>query len=228
MHDEQLFSNRRRFLGSLAAGAATLGLAGLANPLELAAQPLEPRSEADVKSFEAWLGRIKGKHKQVFDSMMLDNGMSLAYARVFLMTNKAVGAADEDVTAVLVLRHEAIPIALEDRLWAKYKIGEIAKVQDGMTKAPSERNFFWKPKPKDLPLPGMAVNELLESGVLIGVCDMALTVFSRELSEKAGMTPEDCKKDLVAGVLPGIQIVPSGVLALNRAQEHGCTYCWAG
>jgi len=35
-------------------------------------------------------------------------------------------------------------------------------------------------------------------------------------------------KDLIAGVLPGIQIVPSGVWALGRAQENGCGYIFAG
>jgi len=29
-------------------------------------------------------------------------------------------------------------------------------------------------------------------------------------------------------VLPGVQVVPSGVLAINGAQARGCTYCFAG
>jgi len=29
-------------------------------------------------------------------------------------------------------------------------------------------------------------------------------------------------------LFPGIQVVPSGVMAVGRAQEHGCTYCFAG
>jgi len=32
----------------------------------------------------------------------------------------------------------------------------------------------------------------------------------------------------VNGVLPDIQIVPSGVWALGRAQEKGCGYIFAG
>lgn len=160
--------------------------------------------------------------------MMPDGGMPLAWARVFLMTNKAVGVADDDCSTVIVLRHEAIPLAMEDRLWAKYKFGKVFKVNDGATKAPAVRNAFWKPKPKELPLPGMAVNELLDSGVLVGVCDMALTVYSSMVAGQMKLNADECKKDWVSGILPGIEIVPSGVLAVNRAQEHGCTYCWAG
>jgi intracellular sulfur oxidation DsrE/DsrF family protein len=36
------------------------------------------------------------------------------------------------------------------------------------------------------------------------------------------------KKDWVSGLMPGITVVPSGVLAINRAQELGCTYVFAG
>ena len=39
---------------------------------------------------------------------------------------------------------------------------------------------------------------------------------------------EKVRKDWVSGLFPGIQVVPSGVWALGRAQEHGCGYCFAG
>jgi hypothetical protein len=144
------------------------------------------------------------------------------------MTNKAVGVADNNCSAVVILRHESIPLAMEDRLWEKYKFGEFFKVNDMESKAPLTRNAFWKPKAGALPLPGMGVNELLDDGVLIGVCDMALTVYSNIISGQMKTNAEETKKDWVSGILPGVQIVPSGVLAINRAQEHGCTYCWAG
>ena len=69
----------------------------------------------------------------------------------------------------------------------------------------------------------------MKSGVLVGVCDMAMTFYSAKVfAPKFNMDAAAIKKDWVAAVLPGIQIVPSGVLAVNRAQEHGCTYCYAG
>ena len=228
MSNNKGVSNRRRFLGNVASGAAALGLATISNPARLAAGVLTTPPVADDKSIEDWLGKLKGKHRQVFDSMMADSGLPLAWARVFLETNKAVGVADSDVSAVVILRHEAIPLALEDRLWTKYKFSEMFKVTNLMTKEVLTRNAFWKPKANELPLPGMGLNELLDSGVLIGVCDMAMTVYSMQAANSMKMTPEECKKDWVAGVLPGIQIVPSGVMAVSRAQQHGCTYCWAG
>jgi len=221
-------SSRRSFIGKLATGAAAIGASALIDPKRLFGAPVPEVPSPDTSSFDEWLGKIKGTHKQVFDCMMPDGGIPLAWARVFLMTNKAVGVDDSDCTAVVILRHEAIPIAMEDRLWDKYKFGKMFKVNDGKTKKPAVRNAFWHPKPKELMLPGMAVNELLDSGALIGVCDMALTVYSGMAAAQMKMDADECKKDWVSGVLPGIQIVPSGVLAINRTQEHGCTYCWAG
>jgi intracellular sulfur oxidation DsrE/DsrF family protein len=217
---------RRDFLGTLIA-STTVGIAGLAIPREFGiAGPSFPSPE--TSGFEAWLGKIKGKHKQVFDAPMPHGGLPFAWSRVFLMTNKALGVADADVKAVLILRHDAIPLGMESSLWDKYKFGEFFDIKDEASKAPLTMNPFWKPKEGSLPLPGMSVDALLGSGVLIGICDMAMTFYSMKAAEKTGMKAEDIKKDWVGGVFPGIQVVPSGVLAINRAQEHGCTYCYAG
>lgn len=217
---------RRDFLGTLIA-STTVGIAGLAIPREFGiAAPAFPTP--DTSGFEAWLGKIKGKHKQVFDAPMPHGGLPLAWSRVFLMTNKSLGVADNDVKAVIILRHDAIPLGMESSLWDKYKFGEFFDIKDEASKSPLTMNPFWKAKEGSLPLPGMGLDQLMESGVLVGICDMAMTFYSMKAAEKTGMKAEDIKKDWVGGVFPGIQIVPSGVVALNRAQEHGCTYCYAG
>lgn len=220
---------RRKFLGTLAAGtAATLGLAGLttATPPEALASTLY--RPGDDTGFEAWLGKIKGSHKQVFDTPMPNGGMTFAWSRVFLMTNAQFGAAENDVTAVIVLRHDAIPYGMDHNLWTKYKLGENFHIEDAATKAPALRNPQYQPKPGEQPLPDMGIEHLTQSGVLIGICDIALSVYSAKLAKNFNMDAADIKKDWVAGLVPGVQIVPSGVLAVNRAQEKGCTYCFAG
>jgi hypothetical protein len=57
---------------------------------------------------------------------------------------------------------------------------------------------------------------------------MALTVYSGVVAEKMGLDPKEVKKDWVSGILPGVQVVPAGIWALNRAQEKGCSYVFAG
>jgi hypothetical protein len=44
----------------------------------------------------------------------------------------------------------------------------------------------------------------------------------------AGQPKESARQDWVANMFKGVNIVPSGVFAVNRAQAKGCTYCYAG
>ena len=218
---------RRDFLGTLVSGAAPLGLASIASPLQANSNTgFEEKFLAD--DAEAWINKIKGKHKVVFDVPKPNDIFPFAWPRVFQITNKQTGTPENDLGIVVILRHDAIGYAMEDRLWDKYKFGEIFHADDKSTGKPAIRNNFYNVKADELPLPGMSINELQKSGVLFGVCDMALTVYSSMVAKKANMDAAEVKKDWVAGVLPGIQTLPSGVWALNRAQEKGCSYIYAG
>ncbi len=227
MLDLQNTIHRRGFLGSIAKGAAAVGLSSFALPLTMNAKPKDLPPKSDDSAFEAWLGKINGKHKMVFDATAWNMGMPMAWSRVFLMSNGDAGVPASDVSIVVILRHEAIPLAMHDELWTKYKFGEFYKINDPKTKSPAAGNGFWQPK-EPLPLPGMSIDQLQKDGVMFGVCNMALTFYSGIFGKNMNMDPKDVKKEWVDGLLPGVQIVPSGVYAVNRTQERGCTYCFAG
>jgi hypothetical protein len=225
-------TDRRGFLGSIAAGATMAGIAPVLSPLNLYAEkPSTITSPAD--DVEEWFKKIKGKHRMVFDVTHPNEILPFAWPRVFMLTNNKTGTPENQQSVVAVLRHKAIPYAFEDRLWEKYKLGEQFKIDDPATKAPSVRNPFWKPKPGDYKIPGIGnvaigINELQDSGVMFCVCDTAITVRSAMVAQQMNLEPEKVKQDWLAGILPNIQIVPSGVWALGRAQEHGCGYCFVG
>ncbi len=219
--------HRRDFLGTLVATGA-LGLSAM-TPFKLNAMQEQGMGKStNTAGFDDWLNKIKGKHRQVFDSPHHVGGLPFAWTRVFLMTNQAAGASLDDVQAVMVLRHEAIPLGMQSDLWKKYNFSKVFNVVDMESKKPITQNVFWQPKQGALPLPGMGIDELMKDGVLIGVCDMAITVYSMGVAKKMNKNADEVKKEWEAGLLPGVQLVPSGVLAVNRAQEHGCTYCFAG
>ncbi len=58
------------------------------------------------------------------------------------MFKKMTGTQNKDCSIVVVLRNTGISYAMEDRLWAKYKLGELFKANDSETQAPSVRNPF--------------------------------------------------------------------------------------
>ncbi len=220
---------RRGFLGTFATALAALGTGTLtARPRSMRSPSFESPMFEDTPGFDEWLGKIAGKHRQVFDAPAPNGGLPLAWARVFLSTNNDLGIQDSDLSAVVILRHSAIPLAMADVVWQKYKFGESFNITDEATKAPSVRNPYWNPKPGELPFPDMSLDQLQKRGVMFGVCNMAITFLSGMTAKKMNADAAMVKKDWIAALLPGIQLVPSGVLAVNRAQEHGCTYCFAG
>ncbi len=211
---------RRRFLGGLATALTTLGFAG-AVP---GAAEAETRSLADP-ALDAWFARLKSAvHKQVFDAPAPNEGLPAIWPRVYMNTMNATYGDAQRVLPVVILRHSAIGLAMGDAMWDKYKIGEQINVKEG--------DKFATKNPyaviTGLPLPGLGIQELLKSGVMIGACDVALTIASSGAAAKMGLDPAAVKKEWIASLYPGVQVVPSGVMAVGRAQELGCTYCFAG
>lgn len=237
MKDDQLKKTtpRRQFLGTIVSGAAAVGLASVATPVQLGAEPFLSNDQVtkDPTDPDEWFKKLKGKHRIVFDATQPHGLFPFAWPKVFMLTNGQTGTPANDCGVVLVLRHDAIGYAMEDRLWEKYHLGEVFKADDPKSKAPSLRNPFWNAKPGDFKVPGLgevaiSINDLQKEGVMVCVCNTAITVYSAAVAEGMKMAPEEVRKDWVNGLLPGIQVVPSGVWALGRAQELGCGYIFAG
>jgi intracellular sulfur oxidation DsrE/DsrF family protein len=158
----------------------------------------------------------------------VNNGMALAWSWVFLLTGApAYGVPESDLGVVIVIRHDALPLAFQDEVWAKYKMGEMFKIDDPDTKAPAVRNPFWL-KPGALPIPDAGLQKLIDRGVRVAVCNMAITFYSGMAAKKMGLKHEEVMKDWLDAVQPGITVVPSGMVALNGAVSRGCVYVFAG
>lgn len=222
MKNENRTPSRREFIGTFAVGATGLfaSLPGLATGNHISA----PAGDAD-----AWFKKVKGKHRIIYDASEPHQGFPVAWASIFYKTNNQTGTPDNDMTAVVVLRHNAIGLAMQDRLWEKYKFGEMFEVNDPSTNRPSVVNPYSIARGPMWTSMGIdGINQLIQRGAMFCVCDVALTVYSGMMAEGMKMKPEDIKQEWVDGLLPGIQIVPSGVWAIGRAQENGCAYCYAG
>jgi hypothetical protein len=205
---------RRGFFRRFGAAMA-LGFAGLAS------KPLPAETSTAAVNGPNWPGNLQGRHRQVVDAYEANAGFPLAFAHTFLVPN-------ESAVAVVVLRHEAFPIALGNAMWEKYKIGASLKIIDPETRLPAIKNPFLHPKAGVLLVDDMALDRLLERGVVFGACNVALQVQSKMLAGNANVTAEEAAKEWAANVVAGITIIPSGTWGLNRAQEAGCTYCTGG
>jgi intracellular sulfur oxidation DsrE/DsrF family protein len=207
-------TSRRQFLGALAS-CASAGIGSV---------HAQSSSTGDA---ERWLEHINGKHKMVFDSITANGGHQLVWASNFLESNNQSGVSDQEQTAVVVLRNKAVALALNDTVWKKFKLGKFYNIVDPTTNVPSDKNIFWESEDV-MPERGMNIKTMMTRGVLFCVCDKALTLNARQIATSKGLKEVDVKNEWISALLPGIQLVPSGVWALNRVQEKGASYCYAG
>jgi hypothetical protein len=213
---------RRGFLSSVAAGAGAL----LVGRWSTANAEIASLAEPPVVGDE-WIAKIRGKYRQVFDCPTVNEGFGAAFPLNFIASTKeALKVTDADIGAVCVFRHFAMPLMVNDSIWAKYKVGEALNIKDPKTNAFATRNIFRD----NVPLyPGETYEKIMASNRAIFVaCNMALTVISGMTAAKAGVTADQAKKEWTAGLLPGVALAASGVYAVNRAQGAGCTYCYGG
>lgn len=209
---------RRDILGlGLAATAAGSGTAGAV-----------PGASPTMEAQDSWLDSGGSRHRMVFDTTNTDSlGDALAYARNFFsVNNKAYGIAAADLSVVIILRHISTTFGFTDVIWAKYGaiFADRVKLNDPRTKSPAMVNLFNAPVKDDgLPNGGVTMDELAKLGARFAVCASASHGAAGLIAKKTGGDAETVFKELTANLVTNALMVPAGIVALNRAQEHGYT-----
>jgi len=208
-------TGRRSFFTALAsvAGVAAFGAAG-----DGAAQSAPP----SAGPFDmAWLEQMKGKHKQLYDLGSFDlaaDGRPLRFCKNFLDTFRDVYKLEHPgVNTAAGISGPAFALNATDRLWEKYKLGERSKIIDPMTKQPSVRNIFYDGS-------DISVKAMQARGTIFWQCNVALGNVAQQLADQFKMPFAEVRADLIAGLNPGVKLMPSHVMALALAQERGFTY----
>ena len=207
-------SDRRSFFTTLASVA---GIAAL-RPGAAAAQAAAP----SAGPFDmAWLEQVKGKHKQLYDLgawNLGEDGRPLRFCKNFLDTFRDVYKLEHPgVNTAVGVSGPAIALNMTDRIWEKYKLGERSKIIDPMTKQPSVRNIFYDGS-------DISVKAMQARGTIFWQCNVALGNVAQQLADQFKMPVAEVRADLIAGLNPGVKLMPSHVMSLALAQEKGFTY----
>jgi len=218
-------STRRDFLESAAATTAALAMlpANLFASLPTDLMPVAQGVDWDL----SWVGRVTGKHRACFDCTEPESGYGVwraaAWAGQYITV---LGAAPADVSTVIVLRHDAIVLAMQQAFWDKYGIGESKQVKHPLTEKVTNSNPALLDEHDGTPAPFnlAALHKQIARGATVLACDLALGQCVALIKSKEKVSDDEARKQAVAYLVPGVILQPSGVFAAVRAQQAGCAY----
>jgi len=219
-------ATRRDFLGKVTAGAAVYSAMPLA--LALSACAAEGSNQAAGEYDLAWPGKLTGKHKAVFDMADIESGYGLWRGNAWAgQVQQYMSVAPTDVSLAIILRHNAIALAMDQAFWDKYGVGKLKSVMHPMTQQPTDKNPVLLGEADGVPAPfdQAALPRQQERGVVFLGCDLAFNLDIVPIVAGADkVSQEEARKVALTHLLPGVLLQPSGVFAATRAQEAGCTY----
>ena len=216
--------NRREFVDRLAVGAAAFagigaGVAGFPSRLEAAGISLGQPSPWDTQ----WPNRLTGGVRAIFDVPEVESGFGVWRASMWSMQYDQAGVAPAaDCSTALVLRHNAIILAMSQEYWDKYDVAKEWSVKHPLTDQPTTRNPALLGAPDGLPEPfaGFGLRGFHRRGGVTLACDLALGAYIvPKIVQVDGVTPEIARARAVGFLVPDVILQPSGVFAVLLAQQ---------
>ena len=212
-------TRRLPFLAALAV-AAVVALPS-ARPAALNAQA---RQAGQVPE-DRWLKGLTAKHRQFFDSPADGGGIPLVHIMNYYDTyNRAYQVPDSDIDAVGTFYGAITFYGLNDAMWAKYRLGEFLKLNDATGKPATANPWRAAPVILGMSLPQASVESLQKRGTTFILCNNALTIFAGLLAKQRGLEANAVYADMKANILPGVELIPAMVVAIEQAHAAGLSY----
>lgn len=219
---------RRLFLARLGVGAGVVGAAAVSSPAAMAQDAASSQWRPARHPQDDWYDQIPGQHRFVFDTTSPD-GMSwgLRFASNYYAANQnAYGLKESDLAVVIIARHKSTTFGYNDAMWAKYGkyFAEQAEFTAPGTKEPPTTNFYMAKDSSGGPGP---MDELIKKGAQFAVCGMSSRGLAGRIAKATSGQVDAVFKEMTANLVPNARIVPAGIVAVNRAQEHGYSFVYA-
>ena len=226
---------RRSFLSQVGSGisaACAATLVGGAATLQ-AQSTGRGRPQPSRHAQDDWFDQLPGQHRLLLDTTTANGfGSALLYANNFFNSSQTgYGLKDSDSAVVIVVRHFATLFAYNDAVWTKYGVPMSQRINfnDPQTQQPAKINVYNSASHgAALPSLGNTLDAVLKRGVHLAVCQLATRLFSGGLAQATGGTAEAVYNEVVGNLVANSHVVPSGIVAINRAQERGYTFASVG
>ena len=226
-------STRRDFLGRATTGAALptglpLAIAASAQVAAAASTSPEPLQGGATAFDLTWPSKITARHKAVFDCAEIESGYGVWRAFAWAgQYQQFLGAAPAELSPVIILRHNAIALAMDHAYWEKYGIGKAKNVTHPVTLEPTAKNPALLSGDADgvpAPFDQAALTRQMARGVIVLACNLAFADCVDLVARTEKVSPEEARRQALTHLVPGVIMQPSGVFAAVRAQQAGCAY----
>jgi hypothetical protein len=175
----------------------------------------------------SWTGKL-GKFRTAYDSPEIQSGAALAFAAAAAEGYQVAMGAERQFTPVLILRHAASVMTLNDSMWELLGIGASRSLKDPTTGEPAKRNpFINYTKGDKFSMIGAeaGIDVLMSKGAIVIACNRALAGAAYQLKQKQPeLTQQQAHAEIRKNVIPGVYVMPNGIFAVAAAQDAGCNY----
>ena len=225
--DNRSFSARRSFLSRLGSGFAAVGAAlGAGTATPLAQGPSSGGWQPARHPEDEWFDKIPGRHRTFLDAVSARGvGEALHFAsNIFTTSQSGYGLDNRDVAIVVCLRHAATAFAFNDVIWSKYGASLPWQAADPKANTAPTRN----PYNSDESRRDETFDALIKLGVHFAVCNKSTQGLAGTLARKIEGKSDAVYQEMLANAIGNSHMVPSGIVAVGHAQEHGYAYAYCG
>ena len=137
------------------------------------------------------------------------------------------GVERKHMSPVVVMRHSAIDLVMDDEYWQRFKIGKSLKIKNQKGKWTEVNPISAKSVGTDEKETKYKIETFIASGGIVLACAWAFGGVVWRFKEKDKLEQAAADAQAREHLLPGVLLQPNGIFAALRAQEAGCQYILA-
>jgi intracellular sulfur oxidation DsrE/DsrF family protein len=147
------------------------------------------------------------------------------FANNFYLANESgYGLKPNTLGVLIILRAMSTPLGYNDAIWTKYgeSLAKFMELDGDAAKRAATHNPLYTGGGRE----GDAVTlaSLEQKGARFAVCGSATRGIAAMLAKEAAKSAPEVEAEIKTNLVPHAQIVPAGIVAVNRAQEHGYAF----
>jgi hypothetical protein len=183
---------------------------------------------------DAWMDKPGTRHRLMFDTVTAPAAKAAVdFATNYYVANKiGYGLEPETLGVIVVLRKFSTVFGFDDAIWVKYGAifadNEKTRLEGELAaRARSGNPLLSAAEPSKAGPDSLAtLSSLAIKGARFAVCGMATHMYAGLIAKAAGKSAPDVEAELKASLIDGAVLVPAGITAVDRAQEHGYAFSY--